>query len=371
MNCTVSYRDGKAEVWVGTQVPVFATQAVAQIGGIAPESVTLHTPFLGGGFGRRLEVDFIVKAALIAKAAGQPVKTLYTRENDIRGDLFRTASFNRFAAALGADGLPTAWHHRIAGGSIYARFFPPLIKNGIDDSSVEGAADLLYAIPNQKVEAAIVDMGVPVAFWRSVGFSQNTFLVESFIDECAHAAKADPLRYRQKLLAKDERFSRVLAAVAEQSNWARAGKGRFRGVAAAKPFGTYVAAVVEVQMTGRREFRLSHVWVAVDTGKMVAPDVCLAQIQSGVIFGLTAALFDQITFKNGAVEQRNFTDYRVMQLAETPPIDVRFLDSGAAPGGIGEPGVPCMAPALANALFAATGKRLRALPVAAQGLTLA
>jgi isoquinoline 1-oxidoreductase subunit beta len=372
VNCTVAYRGGKAEVWVGTQVPVFAVQAVAQVGGIQPQDVTLNTPFLGGGFGRRLEVDFIVKAAIIAKTAGQPVKTIYSRENDIRGDLFRSAGASRLVATLGADGLPRTWHHRIAGGSIYQRFFPPLVKDGIDETSTEGAHDLLYTIPNQRVELGIVDMGVPVAFWRSVGYSHNTFIAECFLDECAAAAKVDPLRYRQRLLAKDARFMRVLATVADQSAWGRPlPRGRFRGVAAAKPFGTYVAAVVEVQMTGSNEFRLSHVWTAVDAGKLAAPDVCKAQIESGVVWGLTAALFDRITFKNGQVEQSNFNDYRVLQLAETPPIDVRFIASGAPPGGIGEPGVPCIAPALANALSAATGKRVRSLPLSSLGLTLA
>lgn len=372
VNCTVAYKDGKAEVWVGTQVPQFAVLAVAQVGGVRPEDVTLNTPFLGGGFGRRLEVDFIVKAALIAKVAGQPVKTIYSRENDIRGDILRGAAASRLVATLGSDGLPLTWHHRIAGGSIYQRTLPAFVKDGIDESSVEGAHDLLYAFPNQRVEFGLLDLGVPVAFWRSVGFAHNTFIVESFIDECAAAAKADPLRYRQRLVARDERFARVLATLAEQSGWSRRlPRGHFRGVAAAKPFGTYVAAVVEVQMTAKDEIALKQVWVTVDAGKLAAPDVCKAQIESGVVWGLTAALFDRVTFKDGQVEQSNFTDYRMLQLPETPPIDVRFIASGAAPGGIGEPGVPCMAPALANALAAATGRRLRSLPVSSHGLRLA
>jgi isoquinoline 1-oxidoreductase beta subunit len=372
VNCTVAYAPGKAEVWVGTQVPGFAVGTVAKIGGLSPDAVTLHTPFLGGGFGRRLEVDFIAKASLIAKNAGRPVKTIYTRENDIRGDLYRSASFSRLSAALSGDGLPNGWHHRIAAGSIYSRYFPPMVKDGVDESSVEGAHDLLYAIPNQLVELAMVDTGVPVSFWRSVGFSSNTYVVECFLDECAAAAGVDPLRYRQKLLSGDARFSRVVSTLAEQSGWDRPlREGRFRGMAATHCFGTYVAAVVEVQMTGASEFRLTRVWVTVDAGKLAAPDVCLAQVQGGVIFGLTAALFDRITFRDGRVEQSNFHDYRMLLLPETPRIDARFVASNAAPGGIGEVGVPCMAPALCNALFAATGKRLRSLPVSAHGLVLA
>lgn len=372
VNCTVAYRQGKAEVWVGTQVPAFAAGAVAQVGGLKAEDVTLHIPFLGGGFGRRLEVDFIVKAAIVAKATGRPVKTIYSRENDIRGDLFRSAGISRLRAALGPDGLPVAWQDRIAGGSIYQRFYPPFVKDGVDESTVEGAHDLIYAVPHQQVEVGLVDTGVPVAFWRSVGYSHNTFIVEGFIDECARAAKADPLKYRQALLAGDARFQAVIAELAALSRWGQpVRKGRGRGVALAKPFGSLVGTVVEVEMTARDEFRLSHVWAVVDAGKLVAPDVCLAQMQSGIVFGLTAALFDQITLENGQVQQSNFHDYRLMNLAETPPMDIRFINSGAASGGIGEPGVPCMAPALTNALFAATGRRIRSLPIVAQGLRLA
>ena len=366
INCTVHVRKDGCEIWVGTQVMTRAQAVAASITGLPPEQVTVHNHLLGGGFGRRLEVDFIAQAVKIAMQVEGPVKVVWTREEDIQHDMYRPSFFDRISAGLDADGMPVAWHHRITGSSIIARWAPPVFKDGFDFDTVEGAVEPPYALPNMLVDYVRYEPpGIPTAFWRSVGPSHNIFVVESFIDELAAAAKKDPVAYRLALLEDAPRAKAVLQLAAEKSGWGQQlPDGSGRGASVQTVFGTFMAQVAEVNVSKQGEIRVERVVCAVDCGIAVNPDTIEAQVQSAILYGLTAALYGEITLKNGRVEQANFDSYRALHINEVPRIDVFLVESGEAPGGIGEPGTSALFPAVTNAIFAATGIRLRKLPVA-------
>ncbi len=368
MNCTVHVQKNRCDVWVGTQIPGVSQAAVAKVTGLKPEQVTIHNHLLGGGFGRRLEVDGTLRAAQIAQQVEGPVQVIYTREEDIQHDMYRPYYYDRISAGLDAQGKPIGWSHRIAGSSIMARFFPAAIKNGVDFDAVEIAAEPAYTVGDFHVEwFAQEPPGIPTAFWRGVGVTRGTFVLESFIDELAANAKQDPLAYRLTLLEKSPRSKAVLQLAAEKSGWGKplpAGQGR--GIALCTGFGSFMAQVVEASVDKDGSVSPTRVVCVVDCGLMVNPDTVRAQMESGIIFGLSAALFGEITLKEGRVEQTNFGDYRVLRMNESPRIEVHLIKSSEAPGGIGEPGTSCIMPALTNAVYAATGKRIRKLPVGQQ-----
>ena len=366
MNCTVHVRRDGCEVWTGSQVLTRARAAVAKVTGLPLEKVVVHNHFLGGGFGRRLEVDYVTQAARIAKQVDAPVKVVWTREEDVQHDVYRPYYYDRFAAGLDAHGKPVAWSHRIVGPSIMARFLPPGFKDGIDIDAVDGAVQLLYDIPAIQIEYVRHEEPVlNTGFWRGVGVTHNNFVVESFIDELAAVSKQDPVAFRRALLRKSPRALTVLELAAKEAGWGKpVPRGRGRGVALLfSSWGTYLAQVAEVEVTGSSDVRVRRIVCAVDCGQVVNPDIVKAQIESGVVYGISGALWGEVTLNNGRVEQSNFNNYRVLRMNETPPIDVRLIRNSEAPGGIGEPGTSVTAAALANAVYAATGKRLRKLPL--------
>ena len=305
MNCTVEVTADGCDIWVGTQIPTVAQQAVAQTLGLKPEAVRLHNHLLGGGFGRRLEYDFIVQAALIAKQAKQPVKVVWSREEDIQHDMYRPYYYDRLSAGLDEQGMPVAWSHRIVGSSIIARFFPALFKDGIDPDAVDGAVDMPYAIANKRVEYVREEPpGIPTAFWRGVGPTHNVYVIESFIDELAAIAKKDPVDYRRAMLGNNPRALHVLNRAAEIAGWGKPlAERRGRGVCVHNTFGSFMSQVAEVTVAKSGEVHVDRVVCVVDTGVAVNPDIIVAQMQSGIIFGITAALWGEITLKNGRVEQ--------------------------------------------------------------------
>ncbi|KVO96353.1 aldehyde dehydrogenase [Burkholderia ubonensis] len=367
VNCTVHVRPDGCEIWVGTQVPTRALDAVQQITGFPREKIVVNNHLLGGGFGRRLEIDMVAQAVKIAKQVNAPVKVVWTREEDIQHDMYRPYYYDRISAGLDASGRPIAWRHRIVGSSILARFAPPAVKNGVDPDAVEVAAELPYDLPNQLVDYVRQEpRHVPTAFWRGVGPTRGTFVVESFIDELAAQAKTDPVQYRRALLGKSPRARNVLDVASKAAGWGTPlPKGQGRGVSVMHAFGSFFSIVVDVAVDDG-DVQVKRVVCAVDCGMAVNPDTIDAQVQGGIIFGITGALYGEITIENGRVAQSNFTDYRMLRINETPPIDVHIVKSGEAPGGIGEPGTAALAAALANAIFAATGKRVRKLPVGNQ-----
>jgi len=372
LNCTVDFRGDRAEIWTGTQMQTGDRNAAARILGLEPEQVKLRTTYLGGGFGRRANPasDFVTEAAQIAKVLGKPVKLVWTREDDTRGGYYRPAWHNHLAAGLDEDGKLTAWKHTIVGQSILAGTpFEGMIQNGVDRTSVEGAHDLPYAVPNLLVDLHSPKTGVPVLWWRSVGHSQTAFAVESFVDEAAYAAGKDPFEFRRLLLENHPRHKAVLEQAAEKAGWgASLPAGQARGIAVHESFGSFVAQVAEVSVGPSGEIRVHRVVCAVDCGRVVNPDTVAAQMESGIVFGLTAALYGEITFKNGRVEQSNFNDYEMLRFGEMPKVEVVIIPSEEPVGGIGEPGVPPIAPAVGNAIFSLTGKRLRRLPFRAEEL---
>ena len=366
VSCTVHVRKDGCDIWAGSQVLARAQATAAEVTGLPLEKIRVHNQLLGGGFGRRLEVDFITQAVQIAKQVNGPVKVVWTREEDIQHDIYRPYYYDQMAAGLDEAGMPIAWTHRSAGSSIYARWFPPAFKNGLDPDVLEGAAEPLpYAFPNMLMEYVRQEPpGIPTGFWRGVGPTHNVFVVESFIDELAAAAKKSPLEYRLALLGRSPRAKAVLGLAAEKAGWGQPlPDGQGRGLSVQFVFGSYVAQVAEVEVAKNGEVRVIRVVCAVDCGVVVNPDTVKAQMEGGIMFGLSAALFSEITLKNGRVEQSNFNDYRILRINEAPAVEVYLVKSAEAPGGIGEPGTSALAPALTNAIFAATGKRIRKLPV--------
>ncbi len=371
MNATAHVEADKCTVWVPTQYQCGMAlgggvqEVAARITGLDVGKVTVHTTFLGGGFGRRVMQDFVVDAVEASKAAGVPVKVIFSREDDIQHDFYRPPTYTRLAASLGADGLPTGFTARVVCPSIMASAFGAP-KDKLDDSAVEGIANLPYSIPNLLVEAVQPDWAVPLGFWRSVGSSQNGFLVESFMDELAWAAGQDPVEYRKALLASKPRHLGVLDLAAQKSGWGSPlPDGRARGVALMESFNSYVAEVAEVSLNSDRTVRVHRVVAAVDCGMVVNPDIVAAQVESAIVFGLTAALHGEITIDRGRVAQSNFHDYPLLRMREMPVVEVHLVQSTAAPTGIGEPGTPPIAPAVANAVFALTTQRIRQLPLRA------
>jgi isoquinoline 1-oxidoreductase beta subunit len=365
MNCTAHVRKDECEIWIGSQAVARVQAMAAKAAGLPPQKVIVHNHLIGGGFGRRLEADGAVRAVEIAKHVDGPVKVVWTREEDIQHDMYRPYWLDRISAGLDEQGKPMAWNNRFAGSSVIARWLPPGFKNGLDPDTTEGAIDLVYDLPNFRVEYVRVEPpGVPTAFWRSVGPSHNVFVTESFIDELAAAAKQDAVAYRRALLDKSPRAKAVLDLAAEKAGWGQAQpKGSGRGVSLQFVFGSYLAQVAEVEVSKEGVVRVRRVVCAVDCGSVVNPDTVQAQIQSGIIFGATAALYGEITLKNGRVEQSNFDTYRMLRINEAPAIEVHVVKSSEPPGGIGETGTSAITPAIANAIFAATGKRLRKMPI--------
>ncbi len=383
VNCTVHVRSDACEIWVGTQVPTFTQNAAAKVTGLPKAKVQVHNHLLGGGFGRRLEVDFITRAVQIAKQVTGPVQVLWSREEDIQHDMYRPYYFDRIAAGLDAQGKPIAWTHRVAGSSIIARvsseLFPKNLRviralglgsviatmKGLDTDAVEGAAEPPYALPNIRVEYVRQEPpGVPTAFWRGVGPTRSIFVVESFMDELAAAAKRDAFEYRRALLDGSPRAKAVLELAADRAGWGgKLPAGSGRGIALLHAFGSYIAQVAEVAVSKQGDVRVRRVVCVVDCGTVVNPDIVKAQMESGIVFGITGVLWGEITIKNGRVEQHNFYDYRVLRLSEAPAIEVHLVKSTEAPGGVGEPGTSAVMPAVTNAIFAATGRRIRKLPV--------
>ncbi len=370
VNCTVHVQQDGCEIWCGTQAIGLAQAAAAKMTGMPLEKVVVHNHYLGGGFGRRLESDYVGRAVQIAQHVDGPVKVVWTREEDIQHDMYRPVFLDRLAAGLDDKGMPISWRNRFAGSSIIARYLPPAFKDGLDPDTTEGAIDLTYALPNLHVEYVRVEPpGVPTAFWRSVGPSHNVFVTESFMDELAAAAKQDPVAYRRALLEKSPRAKAVLELAAQKAGWGESLPERVgRGVSLQFVFATYMAHVAEVEVSKEGAVRVRRVVCAVDCGTVVNPDTVRAQIQSAVVFGVTAALYGNITLKNGRVEQSNFDNYLMVRMNEAPAIEVHIVQNSEPPGGMGEAGTSAIVPAVTNAIFAATGKRLRKLPVDAAAL---
>jgi isoquinoline 1-oxidoreductase beta subunit len=372
LNCVVDLRDQSCEIWTGTQAQTMDRRSAAAILGLKPDQVKINTMYLGGGFGRRgsKNSDFVSEAAHVAKALRKPVKVIWTREDDIRGGYYRPLWYDRIEAGLDASGYPVAWRHTIVGQSIMAgsRYEASMVKGGIDETSVEGAEDLPYSIPNILVDLHTPVLPVTTLWWRSVGHSHTAFVVESFIDELAHAAGKDPFEYRRSLLGGAPRHLQVLELAAEKAGWGKAlPAGRVRGIAVHKSYDSYVAQVAEVSVADGK-VKVHRVVCAVDCGMTVNPDTIAAQMESGIAFGLSAALYGAITLKDGRVEQSNFNNYPILRMRDMPEVQVHIVPSREEPTGIGEPGVPPIAPAVANAVFMATGTRIRRLPIGSEGL---
>jgi isoquinoline 1-oxidoreductase beta subunit len=364
LNCTVHVKPDSCEVWVGSQVLGRAQATAAKVTGLPLEKVTVHNHLIGGGFGRRLEVDYVEIAVRVAKQVDGPVKVTWSREEDMQHDVYRPSYRNVLAASV-SDGRLVGWSHRITGSSIIARWIPPAFQKGVDIDAVDSGADLPYDIPNLQVEYKRDEPpGVPTGFWRGVGPNNNVFAIESFIDELARKAGKDPVAFRRDNLGKTPRLVAAIDLVTSKAGWGTPLPPRTgRGIAAQTSFGSYIATVAEVEVGDNGVVRVKRLVTAVDTGIVVNPDTVVAQLQSGLIFGLTAALWGEITIKNGRVQQGNYNDYRVLRINEVPEIEVHLIASGEAPGGIGETGTTAAPPAVGNAIYAATGVRLRRLPI--------
>ncbi|MFT3858680.1 MAG: xanthine dehydrogenase family protein molybdopterin-binding subunit [Aquabacterium sp.] len=368
INCTAQVKDGRVQVWCGTQVPSLAKWKAAQVAGVDEDQVTLHVPYLGGGFGRRLETDMVEQAVAIAmQLDGRPVKLLWSREEDMQHDMYRPAALSVFKAALDAQGKVTAWQNRVAAPSVshgsVQRLMPSMASDAPDKNQIEGAFDIPYDIGHIDVRQVRPVTHVPVGSWRSVGHSYNAFFTESFVDELAHAAGQDPHAWRRERLSRHARHRAVLDLAAARAGWGTPlPAGRARGIALHESFGSICAQVAEVSVS-EGQVRVHRVVCAIDCGSVVNPDTVEAQMQSGIVYGLSAALFGEITLQDGRVQQSSFPDYEALRLSHMPVIETHIVPSREAPGGVGEPGTPPIAPAVCNALFALTGQRIRALPI--------
>jgi isoquinoline 1-oxidoreductase beta subunit len=369
LDCVVRLEGDRCEIWAGDQFQTIDQGNAAVAAGLKPAQVQIHTLMAGGSFGRRANTvsDYIVEAVHIAKELdrGTPVKLVWTREDDIRGGRYRPMYYHTLTAGLDAQGKPVAWRHRIVGQSILGGtpFEPMMVKDGVDGTSVEGAANLPYDIPNLAVELHTTKVGVPVLWWRSVGSTHTAYSTEVFIDELAHAAGKDPVEFRRALLTHHPRHKAVLELAAEKAGWGtKLPEGKARGVAVHESFSTYVAQVAEITMQPDGSVKVDRVVCAVDCGRAINPDVIRAQMEGGIGFGLGGVLYGELTLDKGEVQQSNFHDYRVLRIDEMPKVEVHIVPSVEAPTGVGEPGVPPIGPAVANAVFAATGRRVRNLP---------
>lgn len=372
MNFTADVRKDGVEVWGGIQAQGLVQGVVAKTAEVPVDKVKVNTTLLGGGFGRRFEMDYVVDATLLSKAAGKPVKVVWTREDDMQNDFYRPAAYNKMSAGIDASGNPVFWHHRIATDAIMARaglaFGFVLKEDQLDSSSVEGASDLPYDFPDFQCDWVRKDTGVPVGFWRSVGSSHTAFSTECFFDEVAQAAGKDPVAFRLSMLAKHPRPAAVVKLAAEKAGWGKPAAGLFQGIAVHESFGSYVAQVAEVSVSKEGQVKVHRVVCAVDCGQVVNPDTVAAQMESAIAYGLSAALYGEITVKDGKIQQRNFTDHKVLRMSEMPKVETFIVPSTEKHGGVGEPGTPPIAPAVCNAIFAATGKRIRSLPIKAAEL---
>ena len=365
LNATVDWREDRIDVWIGTQSADDALKLAAEVGGVDRANVFIHNCYLGGGFGRRAVNDELRQAVQVSKALRKPVKLVWTREQDIQHDRYRPQAALRFKAGLDADGMPKVFDLRTAVGSINRSLGWGSARSGVEPSAVEGLVNAPYRVEALRVDCALKNTHVPVMFWRSVGSSQNAFALESFIDELAYAAGKDPLAYRRALLADKPDFLGVLDVLADKGEWGKPLSPRTaRGLAIHESFGTIVGEIAQVAVSKSGEVKVERVTACIDCGHVVNPLNVRMQIESAVLYGLTAALFGEITIKNGAVAQSNFDDYEIARMADAPTIETHFaLSGGGKWGGVGEPGTPPIAPAVANAIFAITGKRIRALPL--------
>ena len=372
MNCTASVKGSSCEVWVPTQNQGMSMDVTKEITGLNDEKIKINTTLLGGGFGRRGETDFVTQAVTISKSLSKPVKVTWMREEDMQHDFYRPACISRFQIGLSKEGLPIQWENQLAGPSILKRFVAAMGWFGVDPTSTEGANELPYTIPDFNFDYSLVDTGVPVGFWRSVGSSYNAFFTECAIDEAAILANQDPYEYRLKLLKDQPRYIKVLEKVAKNANWGEPlPKNHGLGLAIHKSFGSIVSTVIEVSSNAPGIIKLQKAWIVIDCGKVVNPDIVMAQMEGGFIFGLSAALGEEITLKDGRVEQSNFHDYSILRLKGSPKISVEIVESGSEIGGVGEPAVPLAAPALINAIFSVSGKRIRSLPLSKHGIVIA
>ena len=372
MNCTASVKGSSCEVWVPTQNQGMSMDVTKEITGLNDEQIKINTTLLGGGFGRRGETDFVTQAVTISKSLSKPVKVTWMREEDMQHDFYRPACISRFQIGLNKEGLPIQWENQLAGPSILKRFVSAMGWFGFDPTSTEGANELPYTIPDFNFDYSLVDTGVPVGFWRSVGSSYNAFFTECAIDEAAILANQDPYEYRLKLLKDQPRYLKVLEKVAKNANWGEPlPKNHGLGLAIHKSFGSIVSTVIKVSSNASGIIKLKKAWIVIDCGKVVNPDIVKAQMEGGFIFGLSAALGEEITLKDGRVEQSNFHDYSILRLKGSPKISVEIIESGSEIGGVGEPAVPLAAPALTNAIFSASGERIRSLPLSKHGIMIA
>jgi isoquinoline 1-oxidoreductase beta subunit len=364
LNCTVHLKPDSCDIWTGTQIMARVQSEAAKAAGLPVEKVTVNNHFIGGGFGRRLEPDMVVAAVRVAKQVDGPVKVVWTREEDVQQDIYRPVYRDTIAATL-SDGKIVGWKYKVSGSSIIARWLPPAFENGIDIDAIDSAVDMPYDIPNFHVEYVRAEPpAVPTGFWRGVGPNNNVFAIECFMDELARKAGKDPIDFRRGMLEKNPRLLAALNLVAEKSGWGQPLPVRVgRGVSVQPSFGSFIATVVEAEVDDHGEPHLRRVTTAVDTGIAINPDTIVAQLEGGLIFGLTAALYGEITINKGRVQQSNFHDYRMLRIDQVPKIEVHVIKSGEAPGGIGETGVTAGPPALRNAIFAATGVALRRLPI--------
>ena len=368
LNCVADVKADSCEIWVGTQFQTVDAMTAAGITGLKPNQIKLHTTLLGGGFGRRavLDAHFVSEAVQVSKAIKAPVKVVWTREDDIRGGYYRPRAYHTISAGLDAAGNPLYWNQHIVCQSfvVGTPLAAMMVQNGVDGTAVEGANELPYHVPNHQLEWNMAPNGVPTLWWRSVGSSHTAFVVEGFIDELAKAAGKDPFEYRRMLMDKHPRQKKVLEYVAQKAGWKNPlPAGRGKGIAIHESFGSVVAMVAEVSITKTNNLKVHRVVCAIDCGQVVNPDTIKAQMEGCVVFGLTAALYGEISFENGKVKQRNFHDYRMVRMNEMPVVEVHIMDSKEKMGGVGEPGVPPVAPAVMNALFTLTGKRVRKLPL--------
>jgi isoquinoline 1-oxidoreductase beta subunit len=364
VNATVHLKPDSCEVWTGTQIMTRVQSAAAKAAGLPVEKVIVNNHLLGGGFGRKLEPDMVVAAVRVAKQVDGPVKVVWTREEDIQHDVYRPAYRDTISATL-SGGKIVGWKYKVAGSAIMARWFPPGFQKGVDIDGVDSAIDIPYDIPNLHVEFVQAEPpAVPTGFWRGVGPNNNVFAIESFMDELARKSGKDPIEFRRGMLAKNPRMLAALNLAAEKSGWGQQLPTRMaRGVSVQPSFASFIATVVEAEVDEQGEVHLHRVTSAVDTGIAVNPDTVMAQLEGGLIFGLTAALYGEITIDKGRVQQSNFNDYRMLRIDQAPKIEVHVVKSGEAPGGIGETGVTAGPPALRNAIYAATGVALRRLPI--------
>lgn len=365
MNCTADVKANGCDLYVGTQVQQVSQTTAATAAGLSPAQVRVHTTLIGGGFGRRLDIDFIPAAVEASKALGVPVKVIWTREDDMTHDTYRPPAYEEVSGGLDAAGKLVAWKLHITSPSITARMFPPV--QGVDSSVTEAAINNLYDVPNLEVSYSRQEIGIDVGYMRSVSHSPNCFVIESFMDELAAAAGKNPYDFRVQQLAKKPRQRRVLQLAAERAGWGKPPPGRFQGIALMEGYTTHMAQVAEISIAGG-ELKVHKITCVVDCGQMVNPKIVESQIESGIVFGLTAALWGEVTIVGGRVQQTNFNNYRLLRNNELPELDVHLVDSDEPPGGIGEAAVPLVAPAICNAIFTATGVRLRELPIAGRKL---